>query len=75
LLPILPEHVGKYTEHFVLLDNEGQPLVKETYEILLGNGEAVSGTTDMHGRTHLEVDTTIKDIRLCLLNAFHIDLE
>ncbi len=75
LLPILPEHVGKYTEHFVLLDNEGQPLVKEPYEILLGNGEVVSGTTDMHGRTHLEVDTMIKDICLCLLNAFYIDLE
>jgi type VI secretion system secreted protein VgrG len=75
LLPVPPEHVGKYTEHFVLQNNEGQPLVKVPYEMLLESGEVVSGTTDMQGRTHLEVDKCIKDVHLGLSYAIYPDLE
>ena len=75
LLPIPPEYVGKYTEHFVLQDNEGQPWVKMPYEILLEGDEIVSGTTDMQGRTHVEVDKCVKEVRFGLSYAFNTDLE
>ena len=75
LLPIPPEYVGKYTEHFVLQDNEGRFWVNMPYEILMEGDKIVSGMTDMQGRTHVEVDKCVKEVRLSLSSAFNADLE
>jgi len=75
LLPVQPEYVGKYTEHFVLQDNEGRFWINMQYEILLECDEILSGTTDMHVRTHVEVDNCVNEVRLGLSSAFNADLE
>ena len=63
LLPIVPEHVDKFTEHFIL-ENGGRPLADVAYEMELESGAIVQGTTNGEGDTHVEVDDVSKNIRL-----------
>ncbi|GAB6110538.1 bacteriophage T4 gp5 trimerisation domain-containing protein [Desulfomicrobium salsuginis] len=68
LLPIVPEHVDKFTEHFILESN-GRPVVDVAYEMELESGGIVQGTTNGEGDTHVEIDDVSKNITLNL-NCF-----
>ena len=63
LLPIVPEHVDKFTEHFILESN-GRPLADVAYEMELESGGIVQGTTNGEGDTHVEIDDVSKNVKL-----------
>jgi type VI secretion system secreted protein VgrG len=72
LLPIVPEHVDKFTEHFIV-ESKGRPLVDVAYEMELENGAIVQGTTNCDGDTHVEIDDISKNIKLyinCLIEPY-----
>lgn len=68
LLPIVPEHVNKFTEHFIV-ESKGRPLADVAYEMELEDGATVQGTTNGEGDTHVEIDDVSKNIKL-KLNCF-----
>jgi type VI secretion system secreted protein VgrG len=72
LRPIVPEHVDKFTEHFIL-ENGGRPLADVAYEMELESGAIVQGTTNGEGDTHVEIDDVSKNIKLnvnCFIDPY-----